>query len=159
MHLVDTSVWIQFLRLSGSPEIQSQLKPLIQAGNIALTEWIILELITGLRSNEQAAVLSQLAPASRLSLPEDGWPKAWDLAARLRKKGITASAADCLIATVATIPRNRLRAWPPGNHPSFPHRHPHGHRRHRGRHSETPVKSLECRYKDREFSRNPLKAF
>jgi predicted nucleic acid-binding protein len=60
--------------------------------------------MTGLRSNEQAgAVLSQLAPANRLSLPEDGWAKAWDLAARLRKKGITVSAADCLIATVATI--------------------------------------------------------
>lgn len=104
MHLVDTSVWVQFLRPSGSPEIQSQLKPLIQAGSIALTEWIILELMTGLRSNEQAAaVLSQLAPVHRLSLPEDGWAKAWDLAARLRKKGITATAADCLIATIATI--------------------------------------------------------
>ena len=102
MHLVDTSVWIEFLRPSGSPEIQRRLKPLIQTGTIALTEWIILELMTGLRTTEQAkALLAQLAPVHRLSLPEDGWPKAWDLAARLRKKGITPSAADCLIATVA----------------------------------------------------------
>ncbi len=104
MHLVDTSVWIEFLRPSGSPGIQTQLKPLIQSGDIALTEWIILELMTGLRSNEQsAALLGQFAPVHRLSLPESGWPKAWDLAARLRKKGVTISAADCLIATVAAV--------------------------------------------------------
>jgi len=103
MHLVDTSVWIEFLRPAGSPEIQSQLKPLIQGGNIALTEWIILELMTGLRSNQQAStLLDQLAPVHRLSLPQDGWAKAWDLAACLRKKGITTSAADCLITTVTT---------------------------------------------------------
>jgi len=34
-------------------------------------------------------------------LPEDGWSRAWDLAARLRKKAISPSAADCLIATIA----------------------------------------------------------
>jgi len=34
-------------------------------------------------------------------LPEGGWELAWDLAARLRKKSVSPSAADCLIATIA----------------------------------------------------------
>ena len=102
MHLVDTSIWIEFLRPNGSPRIQKQLKPLIQAGDVALTEWIILELMTGLRTNEQfAALLAQLKPIDRLSLAKDSWENAWELAAHLRKKGMTTSAAGCLIATIA----------------------------------------------------------
>ncbi len=102
MHLVDTSVWIEFLRRKGSRQIQAELQPLIRSGGVAITEWVILELMTGLRSNENAAnLLARLTPIQRLSLAEDGWPRAWDLAARLRKKGVTVSAADCLIATVA----------------------------------------------------------
>ena len=40
-------------------------------------------------------------PVHGLSLPQDAWAKASDLAASLRKKGTT-SAVECLIATVAT---------------------------------------------------------
>ena len=104
MHLVDTSVWIEFLRHSGSATIQALLQPLIRSGNVALTEWIILELMTGLRSSERAStLLSQLAPVHRLSLPNNKWSEAWNLAAQLRKRGVTVSAADCLIATVTII--------------------------------------------------------
>ena len=102
MHLVDTSVWIEFLRRSGSSEIQKRLNPLIRSGSVAVTEWIILELMTGLRSHDKAStLLEQFAPVYRLSLSDESWDRAWNLAARLRKKGISASAADCLIATIA----------------------------------------------------------
>ena len=71
---------------------------------MALTEWTILELMVGIRGNDSAAgLLNRLAPVHRLSLPEDGWPHAWDLAAKLRKKAVTPSAADCLVATVAVL--------------------------------------------------------
>ena len=104
MHLVDTSVWIEFLRPSGSPEIQQRLQPLIRSGSIAVTEWIILELMTGLRSNEKASsLLQRFAALECLSLPPEGWKEAWNLAAGLRKSGVSASAADCLIATVAAV--------------------------------------------------------
>jgi predicted nucleic acid-binding protein len=102
MHLVDTSVWIEALRLSGSRKIREELEPLVRAGDVALTDWIILELMAGIRSNESSAgLLKRLAPIHRLDLPEGGWPRAWDLAARLRKKAVSPSAADCLIATIA----------------------------------------------------------
>lgn len=69
---------------------------------MALTEWIILELMTGLRSSERKdALLSWLAPVTRLPFDPAWWPKAWSCAASLRRKGVSCNAADCLIATVA----------------------------------------------------------
>jgi predicted nucleic acid-binding protein len=53
MHLVDTSVWIHALRPSGSVAVRERLRPLILNGEVAVTEWILLELMTGLRSSEQ----------------------------------------------------------------------------------------------------------
>ena len=104
MHLVDTSVWIEFLRRRGSPKIQTELQPLIRSGSIALTEWIILEMMAGISSTENSgALLGRLAPVHRLALTDAGWNRAWSMAARLRKKGVSSSAADCLIATVAVL--------------------------------------------------------
>lgn len=106
MYLVDTSVWIHGLRSKGSAAIRSRLGPLIVAGETAITEWIILELMTGLRGNERrTSLLRTLAPVQRF--PELAtewrqiWERAWDHAAALRKRGVSPAAADCLIATVA----------------------------------------------------------
>ncbi|GJL54764.1 MAG: ribonuclease VapC11 [Nitrospirales bacterium] len=102
MYLVDTSVWIHALRPSGSPAIQTLLKPLITNEETAITEWILLELMTGLRTHEhQETLLRWLAPIPRLSFDLTWWEAAWSYAARLRKRGISPSAADCLIAAVA----------------------------------------------------------
>jgi len=102
VYLVDTSVWIHALRPAGHPLIQSLLKPLIRNGETALTEWIVLELMTGLRTNERKEILLRwLAPIIRLPFDPTWWESAWDHAARLRKRGISPAAADCFIATVA----------------------------------------------------------
>src|SRR5436309_15531717 len=102
MHLVDTSVWIEALRVSGSRKIREELEPLVRAGDVAVTDWIILELMAGIRSHESSTgLLKRFAPIHRLDLPEGGWELAWDLAARLRKKSVSPSAADCLIARIA----------------------------------------------------------
>ena len=102
MYLVDTSVWIHALRPSGSPDIQARLKPLIATGRTAITEWILLELMTGLpKSQAPDELLDWFEPVVRLSFEPAWWSKSWDVAARLRKRGITPSAPDCLIATIA----------------------------------------------------------
>jgi hypothetical protein len=107
--LVDTSVWIEFLRPSGSREIQRRLGPLIRGGQVAITEWIVLELMTGLRSTERpAVVLGRFEPLERLPVTGSGWKAAWTLAGQLRRKGVSTSAADCLIATVAIGGEARL---------------------------------------------------
>lgn len=102
MHLVDTSVWVHALRPSGHPRVRALLRPLILNGEVAVTEWVLLELMTGLRTTERKESLLQwFAPVVRLSFEVSWWEHAWDLAARLRREGITPAAADCLIATVA----------------------------------------------------------
>lgn len=66
-----------------------------------MTEWILLELITGLgKSESQESLLSWFKPVERLRC-SSSWELAWANAARLRKRGISVTAADCLIATVA----------------------------------------------------------
>lgn len=102
MYLVDTSVWIHALRPAGHPEIRARLKPLILSGDTALTEWILLELMTGLTKSEHPDTLLQwFAPVARLPFEAAWWDKAWHYAGRLRKHGVSPTAADCLIATVA----------------------------------------------------------
>jgi len=70
--------------------------------SVAVTEWVLLELMTGLRTTERKESLLQwFTPVVRLSFEVSWWEHAWDLAARLRREGITPTAANCLIATVA----------------------------------------------------------
>jgi predicted nucleic acid-binding protein len=102
VHLVDTSVWVEFLGKSGSPAVQAQLRPLVLNADVALADWIVLELMTGLRATEKPTdLLQRLAPVDRLPFPPDGWSRAWDMASSLRRRGVTPSAADCYIATIA----------------------------------------------------------
>lgn len=102
MYLVDTSIWIHALRPSGSSAIQSRLRPLIADGQTVVTEWILLELMTGLPKNQEPdALLHWFAPVIRMPFDPRWWSTAWNHAARLRKRGVSPSAADCLIATIA----------------------------------------------------------
>jgi len=102
MRLVDTSVWIHALRPSGERAIRDRLRPLILNGEVAVTEWILLELMTSLRSSERKESLLQwFSPVARLPFEHSWWEVAWDYAGRLRREGISPTAADCLIATVA----------------------------------------------------------
>ncbi len=102
MYLIDTSVWIHALRPRGNAAIQSRLKTLLLSGETAITDWILLELMTGLsRSEDGKALLDRFSPVARIVFEPDWWAAAWELAANLRKHGVSPSAADCLIATVA----------------------------------------------------------
>jgi len=102
MYLIDTSVWIHALRPTGNAEIRAQLKPLIVNAQTCVTEWILLELMTGLTKTEQPSSLLQwFTPVPRLPFHSEWWERAWKNAALLRKQGVTPSAADCLVATIA----------------------------------------------------------
>jgi predicted nucleic acid-binding protein len=102
MFLVDTSVWIHALRRTGCPAIRDLLRPLIVEDQTAITEWILLELMTGLsRSEQKDDLIRRFAPITNLSFEAAWWNQAWEYAACLRKRGISTTASDCFIATVA----------------------------------------------------------
>ncbi|HTO10062.1 MAG TPA: PIN domain-containing protein [Candidatus Binatia bacterium] len=102
MYLVDTAVWIHALRPGGHEAIRARFGPLVIAGQAAVSDWIILELMTGLRREETArALLARFEAIRRLPLANETWQHAWDNAAALRRRGVTVTAADCLVATLA----------------------------------------------------------
>jgi len=102
VYLVDTAVWIHAFRPDGHPAIRARFGPLVVAGQALVSDWIILELMTGLRRDEAAAaLLARFEAIRRLPLANDTWRHAWDNAAALRRRGVTVTSADCLIATLA----------------------------------------------------------
>lgn len=102
LQLVDTSVWIHALRPGGRAAIRDRLRPMIVSGEVAVTDWVLLELMSGLRASETPErLLHWFEPVPRLPFESEWWPKAWAHAARLRHRGVTPTAADTLLATVA----------------------------------------------------------
>lgn len=102
MQLVDTSVWVHALRPGGRAAIRELLRPIIVSGEAAVTEWILLELMTGLRASEAPErLLRWFEPVPRLGFESVWWQRAWGHAARLRQRGVSPTASDTLIATVA----------------------------------------------------------
>ncbi len=98
--LVDTSVWVDFLR--GNPEVVSKLESLRRSHEIVVCGQILQEVLQGSRD---ASALGRLERqftiwALEEERPED-YREAARIYARLRWKGITVPPSDCLIAAVA----------------------------------------------------------
>lgn len=109
MYLVDTSIWVHALRPHGNRNIQERLRPFILSGQAALASWIVLELMTGIRSDEEQRALNAfLSPLPRFQVDDSCWEISFRLAATLRKKGVSPSAADCLIAATAVAHKASL---------------------------------------------------
>jgi len=53
------------------------------------------------RSEKVESALRKFERLPRLSFPVEKWQQSWTMAADLRKKGFSPSAADCFISTVA----------------------------------------------------------
>lgn len=104
MMMVDTTVWVDFLRGTRTPE-HSALERLILAGSrmICLTDIIQTEILQGIRSEEayrKTRHFLQSLPCLTAKAPAT-FIHAADLYRSCRKKGATIrSTVDCLIAAV-----------------------------------------------------------
>ena len=102
--LVDTSVWIEFLRATGSAADRWLMAAVRAERELAWTEPVLFELLVGATSERHAAALRASAvrgPALRVAGLAD-----WEAAATLARQARTAgrpirSTVDCLIAAVA----------------------------------------------------------
>jgi hypothetical protein len=103
--LVDTSVWIDHIRGSRTRAVTALDRALVQEAEVALTEWIYLELLQGARSKHAFAKLKRYFSPYPVLRPTRGletFAAAADLYRRCREQGVTPrSAGDCLIAVVA----------------------------------------------------------
>jgi predicted nucleic acid-binding protein len=109
MTIVDSSSWIETLRVRGNPAVRSRVASLLDGGNAAWCSMIRLELWRGVRGPEERHVLELLE--SRVELFEINnsvWDTAISLMAKARSSGLTAPAADVLIVATAQYHKTPL---------------------------------------------------
>jgi predicted nucleic acid-binding protein len=102
MKVLDTSVWIPFLRRRGEASVKRHVATLIAASEAAYTCPVRFELLAGARDQEMPGVIHALSFATRIEMTPDHWNLAAESAQTLRSGGVTVPQDDLLIATVAT---------------------------------------------------------
>jgi len=100
--LIDTSSWIHMLRPDGNYEIRSRVEAALKSGDACWCPIVQLELWNGARGNREQRVLRRFVQAlPLLSMDEEVWSAAYDLARHARAQGVTVPAADVAIAACA----------------------------------------------------------
>jgi predicted nucleic acid-binding protein len=100
--LIDTSGWICFFSRRGFEEIKKTVSTLLDEDRAAIAGPILIELIQGTRNLEEKETIKRLFRGIHwLSVTDNHWHKAAEMAFGLRRKGITSSAIDNLVATLA----------------------------------------------------------
>ncbi len=111
MILVDTSVWIEFLKGTGS-KYQAVLHQLINDGeDIGVTGINVNEILQGIGSDKSYQAVKKDLANLQIFLPEkkETFIKAADIYRKCRKKGKTLKGSiNCLISTIAMVPINHL---------------------------------------------------
>lgn len=100
--LIDTSAWILALRRQGSSRAREEVDRLI-VHNLAATAGIImLELLSGSRTEGEYRELKEdLQALIQLETTAQTWERASRLAYLLKRKGLTVPSADILIMALA----------------------------------------------------------
>jgi len=111
--IVDTSAWVEYLRATGSPT-HLALRAGVQDGKpIATPALVVTELLSGSRSEIEAAGLLQLLSRFEILIPDS--LRDYQGAARVqricRRAGFTIrSTVDCMVAATALEDRRPLLA-------------------------------------------------
>jgi predicted nucleic acid-binding protein len=98
--LVDSSVWIDFLR--GSDPAVRGIRSLAKGGHVVICGQILQEVLQGARDSKSFVTLEQQMSVwpYEPEIPED-YVQAARIFSSLRWKGVTVPPSDCLIAAIA----------------------------------------------------------
>ena len=101
MVIVDTSVWIQFLK-SGTPSVKAEMDDLRAKGEVAIVGVVIAELLQGSRSQQELEEFSEwLTALPYLSETRDTWAMVGRLSYQLRRLGTPVPLLDIVIGALA----------------------------------------------------------
>lgn len=101
MKLVDTSSWIEYLR-GRDNAVAERVRDLMREDEAALCEMVLVELWNGARGDAEKRVLRDLQEVLPvLPINPAVWLAAMTLARKCRDSGVTAPAADVVIAAGA----------------------------------------------------------
>jgi predicted nucleic acid-binding protein len=100
--LADSSAWIEYLRGTGS-QVNVRLREAIRAGEVVVTDPVMLEVLSGARRELEDRILRLLSEQDYEPVaPRADWLDAAALYRACRREGLTVrSNVDCLIAAVA----------------------------------------------------------
>ena len=103
MVLVDTSVWIDFLRGTPSAPATALETLVVDRADICICGVIMTEILQGIRNDKQfTQTMDLLAAAVFLPMAHETFVNSAQLYRKLRKKGFTVrKPIDCMIAAVA----------------------------------------------------------
>jgi len=102
--LIDTSVWIPFLRKSPPPLVKKEVDHLLAENRVAIFPMIRLELLGGTKSTSDFARLkSRLDALHQIPTDETSWVMAAELAFKLRQLGKVIPYTDILIGSAAIV--------------------------------------------------------
>lgn len=100
--LIDTNGWICFFSRRGYEEMKKQIAILLDEDRAVIAGPILIELIQRTRNEEEKEKTNGYVKGLHwLPVTDDHWHQSADVAFKLRRKGITTSAIDVLIATLA----------------------------------------------------------
>lgn len=101
MKLVDSSAWVEFLRRKGDPRVKHTVARLLQADHAAYTCPIRFELLSGVKSGEEADLAQTFALSQHIPFEPDDWRAAAMLERQLRAKGTSIPRNDLFVVVVA----------------------------------------------------------
>ena len=108
--LLDTSVWVSYLRPSGREDLKSEVRQGLAQGRVYSCSTVNVELLVGARDDQGFARLSDvLRVLPQAPITDDVWEGAARLGYTLRRQGFLAPLPDLLIAQAAI--ENDLVVW------------------------------------------------
>lgn len=100
--LIDTSAWILALRPDGSETARNEVARLLLAGDAATTGIVMLELLSGAKTQKEYRELHEdMTALVQLAISPQTWESACRFAYVLRRRGVTVPATDVLVMSVA----------------------------------------------------------
>jgi predicted nucleic acid-binding protein len=100
--LIDTSGWICFFARRGYEDIKKIISILLDEDRVAIAGPILVELVQGARDVEEKQNINNYAKGIHwLRVTDEHWYKSAELIFQLRRKGVTSSMIDVLIAVLA----------------------------------------------------------
>lgn len=102
MVLVDSSAWIEYLRLGrdAASGTSDALDRLLQEDRVALCGMVELEIVQGLRPQERGRISELFSALSYLETERTDYVAAGERLGDLRRQGVTIPGADCLIGVL-----------------------------------------------------------
>ncbi|MFC1825429.1 PIN domain-containing protein [Thermodesulfobacteriota bacterium] len=101
MTIVDTCVWIEFFRNTGS-ELTLHLKSLLRERRVVMVGIVLAEILQGIKSKKEANIVRQsFKTIPYQEMTREIWEKSGEMSAAFRKKGVNLPLSDLIIAASA----------------------------------------------------------